>query len=65
MSGIRSYQERWPRFLKLGTLCGQRKHSYRRTNEIRVSFYLTLDQPLGEIGGKQTLAYSWLIFLCI
>ena len=52
-------------FLKLGTLCGQRKHGYRRANEIRVSFYLTLDQPLGEIGGRQTLAYSWLIFLCI
>jgi hypothetical protein len=52
-------------FLKLGTLCGQRKHGYRRANEVRGSFYLTLDQPRGEIGGRQTLEYSRLIFLCI
>jgi hypothetical protein len=41
-------------------LCGQRKHGYRRANEIRVGFYLTLDEPLGEIGGSQTLEYGWL-----
>jgi hypothetical protein len=52
-------------FLETGHPVRSKKARYRRANEIRVSFYLTLDQPLGEIGGKQTLAYGWLIFLCI